>query len=351
LYLEKYGSEIVIRSARSLDFAIGDSDYPRGYVELSALPDYGSEVLYEVQQALLFGGGGAVIIAGLVGLWISHWLASPMKRLAETAVEMGEGDLTVRADVKSSGEIGELASQFNHMANQLETSFEAIREERDTLQRFITDASHELRTPITALKNFNTLLHDDPVDTDTRMEFITESGNQIERLEWITNNLLDLSRMDSGLDDLNVNDQDLRDVIEVSVASFKQAAKVKGIKIKMNLPGNPCVFSCDRSRIEMAVSNVLDNAIKFTPQSGRIEIGIDDREGYQIWVKDTGVGIKPEDLPYIFNRFYRGSGQVERGSGLGLAIVKSIFQAHNGTVSAESSPGEGTMIRMIFPSE
>ena len=101
----------------------------------------------------------------------------------------------------------------------------------------------------------------------------------------------------------------------------------------------------------MAVSNVLDNAIKFTPQGGGIEIGIDGRKGFQIWVKDTGVGIGPEDLPYIFDRFYRGRGQVKGGSGLGLAIVKSILEAHNGTVSAESSPGEGTMIRMIFPSE
>ena len=157
LHLEKYGSEIVIRSARSLDFAIGDSNHPQGYVELSALPDYGSAGLYEVQQALLFGGGGAVIIAGLVGLWISHWLASPMKRLAETAVEMGEGDLTVRADVKSSGEIGELASQFNHMADQLETSFKAIGEERDTLRRFITDALSRIKDANNCVKEFQHL--------------------------------------------------------------------------------------------------------------------------------------------------------------------------------------------------
>jgi signal transduction histidine kinase len=337
------------RSSTSFEFSIGDMDSPRGYVELSALPDFGSDVLYQVRQALAFGGGGAVLLAGIVGLWISHWLASPLKKLAQTSAQMEAGDLSVRADVKAHGEIGDLAQQFNQMAERLETSFQQLAGERDSLRRFITDASHELRTPITALKNFNALLmegaDDDP---KTRTEFLEESQVQIDRLAWITSNLLDLSRLDAGLLALDFIDCDLREIVESVAGSFEPLAAEKDILLRIVSPDTPCIMSCDRARLEMAITNLVDNAIKFTPKGGEIEIGTSGEDGVQVWVRDNGVGIPPEDLPHIFERFYRGRDHSAMGSGLGLAIVKSIVEVHEGRVAVESKEGEGTTITLSW---
>lgn len=346
------GVDLVIRSATSLEHAIGDADYPLGHVEVSAPPNYGSAVLDQVRQALMLGGGGAVLLAGLVGFLISQWLASPLKQLAKTSIEMGAGDLSVRAKVKSRGEIGELANQFNNMAARLESSFQELADERDALRRFITDASHELRTPITALKNFNSLLLDAAKDDpQARLEFLTESQAQIERLAWITGNLLDLSRLDSGLLELDLAEQDLCEVIEGVLAPFVPLAAEKGIALSSSLPEAPCPFNCDRGRLEMAFSNLLENALKFTSQGGEVEIGLTCQEGIQVWVRDTGVGIQPEDLPHVTERFYRGREQAEAGSGLGLAIVKSIVEAHGGEVGVESTPGEGTTVRVSWAAD
>jgi signal transduction histidine kinase len=342
----KIDSEVGVRSKVSFKTPISDN----GYVEVSGLPDYGSVVLNQVRKALFFGGGGAVLFAGIVGFWISQWLSSPLKKLAQTSAEMGLGNLSVRAEVKTKGEIGELAAQFNTMASDLETSFQQLGEERDALRRFITDASHELRTPITALKNFNTLIADDLVDQQTRKEFIQESAVQIQRLEWITTNLLDLSRLDSGLGEMNLEDFDIKEIVKTAVGTFRSIAAEKNLTLDTHLPQSPCILLCDRGRVEIALSNILDNAVKFTPEGGIVEIGIDAVDEVQVWVRDNGIGISSDELPRIFDRFYRAPGHGEHGSGLGLAIVKSIVEAHQGQVSVESSPGEGTTIRITFPS-
>jgi signal transduction histidine kinase len=332
-----------LRSPTSFEFSIGDEDYPKGYVELSALPDFGSDVLYQVRQALAFGGSGAVFLAGAVGLWISHRLATPLKNLAQTSAKMGAGDLSVRADVKSRGEIGELAQQFNQMAERLESNFRQIADERDSLQRFITDASHELRTPITALKNFiSLLLNKTEGDSKTRIEFLKESQVQINRLEWITVNLLDLSRLDAGLLTFEFVEQDFRNIIESVAAAVKPLCAEKEISLSKVLPETACVMPFDWGRMEMVLSNLLDNAHKFTPKGGEIEIGVKEENSIQIWVRDSGVGIPPEDLPHIFERFYRGRNHSVPGSGLGLAIAKSIVEAHGGVITVESKVGFGT---------
>jgi signal transduction histidine kinase len=337
------------RSSTTIELTISEENRTHGYVELSALPDYGSEVLKQVQKALLFGGGGAVALAGLVGLWISQRLSSPLKKLAQTSAQMEAGNLSVRAKVKSKGEIGDLASQFNQMADRLESSFQQLAQERDSLQRFITDASHELRTPITALKNFNSLLLGNAGDNpQTRLEFLSESQVQIDRLAWITSNLLDLSRLDAGLLPLDFSDHDLREVIVRVAGTFKPLAAKRSIHMNTVVPENPCILSCDQARLELAISNLVDNAIKFSSPGEAIEIGLRAKEGIQIWVKDTGMGISSEDLPHVFDRFYRGRMHSVSGSGLGLSIVKAVVEAHGGQAEIESSLGEGTIVRLSW---
>jgi signal transduction histidine kinase len=265
---------------------------------------------------------------------------------------MGSGDLSARSEYQRPDEIGNLAAQFNQMADQLQFNFSQIEKERDTLRRFISDASHELRTPVTALKNFLTLIQGPAAqDLPAQLEFLSESQIQIERLEWITRNLLDLSRLDAGLVELDFAKNDLGELIASAAAPFQSLADAKGINLKIEPPKNPQVIWCDALRLELVLSNLIDNALKFTPHGGEVIIGSEQTpDSIQLWVLDTGIGIESAELPFIFERFYRGHQHAEQGSGLGLAIAKSLVEAQGGNILVESTLGKGSKFILIFPS-
>jgi two-component system sensor histidine kinase BaeS len=290
-------------------------------------------------------------MAVIVGLLVSRRLSAPLRELTQVAGRMSGGDLSTRAPVRGKDEIGQLAGKFNQMAERLETSFGELSAERDALRRFIADASHELRTPLTALKNFNTLLQGAAADdAAARAEFLAESELQLERLDWVTRNLLDLSRLDAGLVELDLAGQDTGELIQTAACGFKALAQEKEITLAILPPTPPLNLRCDRLRVELALSNLLDNALKFTPRGGQVELGAEQRgQAARLWVRDSGPGIDPEDRPYIFDRFYRGRGSRAEGSGLGLAIVQSVVQAHGGQVAVESEPGAGSLFRIELP--
>jgi len=339
------------RSERVIRVPIGDEAQPLGFVELSAGTDFGAEALAATRRAFVLAGSGAVILAAMLGLLMGNRLTTPIARLKETTRRMSSGDLSVRAPVHGSDEIGELAIQFNSMAEQLQASFNQVAAERDSLRRFIADASHELRTPITALKNFNDLLLSSAAeDQDVRIEFLTESQVQIDRLAWITNNLLDLSRFDAGLASMDIETHDLQRLIESALASYRPRIAERNINLVVNLPEESLGVHCDAGRFETVVSNLIDNALKFTPAGGEIEIGAAATEtSTEIWIQDTGSGIDPEDLPHVFERFYRGRSNHAPGSGLGLSIAQSILQAHGGYIRAENVPGSGARFTLGLP--
>lgn len=339
------------RSRTVVRQAIGDPQRPLGYVELSAGRDFAAGALTATRRGLLIAGSGATLLAGFLGLGISHRLTSPLRSLRESARRMAAGDLSARSPLRSRDEIGDLAAQFNDMAGRLEQSFAQLASERDTLKRFIADASHELRTPVTALKNFNTLLQGPAAgDAAARSEFLAESQNQIQRLEWITQNLLDLSRLDAGLVALDLAERDLGEIVLSAAAAFETPAAEKSIRLFKVLPDEPVLLRCDAARLELSLSNLLDNAFKYTPAGGEIEIGTGQVEGaIRLWVRDSGAGIHPDDLPHIFERFYRGRDQTVPGSGLGLSLVESFVRAQGGEVRVESQPGQGACFILEWP--
>ena len=281
---------------------------------------------------------------------VSRGLTAPVHNLTVAAAQMSSGDLSARAPVQGRDEIGLLARQFNQMAVALQTSFAALEAERDALRRFIADASHELRTPITALKTFNELLQGPAAsDPPAQAEFLAESRTQLARLEWITANLLDLSRLDAGLVKLDLAGHDVGDLLEASAAPFRVQAQEKEITLTVRVPTSPLTLQCDLARIEMVLANLLDNALKFTPEHGQVTVAAEPvGDAVHLWVEDSGPGISAEDWPHIFERFYRGHSSA-RGSGLGLAIAQSIAAAHGGQVIAESQPGQGSRFTVALP--
>jgi two-component system, OmpR family, sensor histidine kinase BaeS len=340
------------RSDVSITQPVGDPERPMGWVELSSAPNLAADALSATRRALFLAGLGAAFLAFILGSGISQRLSSPLKNLNETARQMGAGDLAIRAEIRSKDEIGDLARQFNQMAGQLQANFQQLESERDALRRFIADASHELRTPITALKNFITLLQGPAAsDPNAQAEFLQESQAQVNRLEWITQNLLDLSRSDAGLVDLEMVEQDLQELLVAAAAPFKLSAAKKNIDLEFDLPEEPVRLTCDRARVELALGNLLDNAIRYCPPGSRVQLGARQAGAtIRIWVEDNGPGIDLEDLPHIFARFYRGRNASESGSGLGLSIAASTVHAQGGAVRAENLPTGGVRFILEWPS-
>lgn len=339
------------RSERVITVPIGERIAPLGFVEIGNGPDFTARALETIRHAFLYAAAGGLLLAVILGLVVSRGLTAPLRKLTEVAGQMSGGDLSIRVPLKGKDEIGQLAGQFNRMAERLESSFGDLAAERDALRCFIADASHELRTPITALRNFNDLLQgaavDDPV---ARTEFLAESQVQIDRLELVTRDLLDLSRLDAGLVALDLDDHDVGELIEAAASAFKVLAQENEIALSLWPPMPPVQLRCDRARIELALSNLLDNALKFTPSGGQVGIGAEQMDDVvRLWVRDNGPGIAVEEQPHVFERFYRGRGNHTEGSGLGLAIVKSVVLAHGGQVSVESEPGAGCLFIIELP--
>jgi signal transduction histidine kinase len=330
---------------------VGPPGNPFAFVEVSSPLSLGGEALRPVRSAVALSGLGSLAIAIAVGLLIGRTISDPLRSLAGTARRMAQGDLTARAAGGRRDEIGQLARQFNGMAESLEGSFRDLRSERDSLKRFVADASHELRTPITALATFNELLQGSAAeDPAARSEFLRESQVQLARLQWITANLLDLSRLDAGIAGLSLGRHAAADILEAALAGHRASAREKDIALSV-APVDPGLeVSCDRNRVEMALSNLVANAVKFTPVGGSVSVQAEARDGRAIFsVQDSGPGIATEDLPMIFERFYRGRGAGSDGAGLGLAIVQSVARAHGGTVSVQSTPGSGSTFTLEIP--
>ena len=255
-----------------------------------------------------------------------------------------------------AAEIAELSRQFNAMADQVEESVEIIRRDRDRSRDFLADVSHELRTPLAALRTFNELLQekagDDPA---ARAEFLESSGQQIERLDWLAQNLLELSKLDSGLVLLDLRPDDLRATILSAVEQAQVSATRRGIALTTDLPETPLVTRHDPQRLGQVLINLIGNALKFTPRGGAVQVTlVPHRRGARIEVTDTGVGIDATELPHIFERFYRGSRANEArgsGSGLGLAIVRSIVDMHGGRITVESRVGSGSTFTVTLPAD
>ena len=322
-----------------------------GFVQMTNRFTFFAEPLLAIRRVLVVAGLGAVLVAVLLGFLMSRTLTAPLMVLSSATRKMEEGDLAVRAP-ESVGEIGDLSRRFNRMAARLQASFADLAAERDALRRFIADASHELRTPLTALRQFVEILQGKAGgEPETRAEFLAESQRQLERLQWITGHLLDLSRLDGGVAALDIAQHDPVHILEEALAPFRSVANAKQIELRLTVEDGLDSIWCDRVSLEMALANLLDNALKFTPENGLVEITASSADQETLLsVRDSGPGIQPADMDQLFERFYRGEGsQSLPGAGLGLAIVKSAVEAHRGSVQVDSV--SGAVFTISLPSD
>ena len=314
-----------------------------------------AETLARIREALIGAGILALVVSLIIGIIAARSLTVPISRLRGVAGRLAQGDLDERATASGVLEVDELAAQFNVMADRLAGTLRMLEADRDRLREFVADVSHELRTPIAALKVYTELQMDGEVDEATRAEFLERSTEQIGRLEWLSTNLLDLSRIDAGIFPLDMREGDLREPVQVVVQAMSEVAVGRGIGLESSVPAEPVVMRFDRERIVQLLTNLIGNALKFTPRAGGVSVHLSTGpKEATIEVRDSGPGIPPDELPRIFDRFYRGTNTGEArasGSGLGLAIVRSIVDMHDGEIDVTSVVGEGTAFRVTLPRE
>jgi two-component system sensor histidine kinase MprB len=291
--------------------------------------------------ALLIVGG--VALALVLGRLAARRVLAPLAEVADTAQHIGETeDLASRIHVRADDEVGQLATRFNTMLERLESSREALDESVRAQRQLVADASHELRTPVTSLRtNIELLLADRGLGEDEKHRMLEDVVEQTEELSALIGDLIDLARGD--LPPGEAEEIRLDHVIEGSLERARR--NFPGVRFESSL--EPVLLEGVPDRLERAVNNLLDNAARHSPPDGVVEVAA-DAEGVR--VRDHGPGVDPEDLPYVFDRFYRGaSARGRQGSGLGLAIVRQVAEQHRGSASADNAPDGGAVFTLRLP--
>lgn len=274
---------------------------------------------------------GGILIAAALGLLVSRAALAPVRRLTGASEEVASTlDLAHRIPVRSGDELGRLAKSFNTMLSALERSRLAQRQ-------LISDASHELRTPLTSVQaNLDALALGDALSPREREQAVSAAQAQMRELTVLVGDLVDLSKTE-------VEEVEVEDVrLDLAVAAALKRARLHAPQIRFELVADPCLVRAAPARLDRAIVNLLDNAIKWSPPAGIVEVLV---KSGRLEVRDHGPGIAAEDLPRVFDRFYRArSARARSGSGLGLAIVRQLAETHGGTVRAENDPDGGARL-------
>jgi len=298
------------------------------------------------RRDILTTGLLALLGAMLISALFARRVSKPIIELRNSAQALADRDFSAQPQIDAPGEVGELAASLNQLSVRLE-SLEATR--RD----FVANVSHELRTPLTVVSGFAETLAEDDLNNATRKEFAGMIVANTRRMQRIVDDLLDLSRIESGGWIPKPEHLDLAESIGEVVSTLSPAISESGASIRTYIPPGATTAYADRTAVRQIVSNLVENAIRHTANGVITIFSEKDPNGVWVGVRDTGEGIAEEHLPRIFERFYRvdsGRSREQGGTGLGLSIVRHMAEAHGGRVRANSRIGEGTSIAVFFPS-
>src|SRR5687768_16188711 len=314
----------------------------------------------------------ALLCAVAAALLIARGIVRPVTRLRGAAQALGAGNLEARAPDSGGGEIGELGAAFNAMAARIAEREERLKELDKLKSEFVSSVSHELRTPLTTIKTLTRVLQRGGQSEEERREYLDTIAAECDRQIDLVLNLLDLSRIESGAYRVSRARVNPAELVVACARVGAHAAEMRGLTLEVELPAEVPHVSADREALRRVVCSLVENAVKYTPEGGRIRVGAresDERGSVDITVRDTGVGILPEDLPLVFEKFFRGrpaattsdgSEPAESppehgeapGVGLGLYLARSIVGQMGGSISAESPPpgmARGTAFTVRLP--
>ena len=291
---------------------------------------------------VLVAVGAAIMIAAS---FLANSVTRPITDLTKVIRRMGRGEFNLRVKVSGKSEVDELGRTFNDMSERLE-NIEHFRSE------FVSNASHEIKTPLATMKILiESLLYQEKLDESITREFLGDVNKEIDRLSLVISDLLRMVQYDQTEENLQPEYVSVDELCKEATHRLMPIAVQKGIKIENKL--EPVCAWADPVKLEQAVFNIIDNAIKYTDGEGTVKVDLSQENGYaRIAISDQGIGIPEKDLPYIFNRFYRvdkARSRATGGTGLGLSIVEKIVNLHGGKIHAESTEGKGTTFVVLIP--
>lgn len=320
-----------------------DSLRPTGH-PLPGSPEWA--FLARVTRATVYGAWGATVIALLLGILLARTISRPVRELTAATQLVAQGQLGHQVPVRTRDELGELAASFNQMSADLAHS--------NHLRRQMTaDIAHELRTPLSVILGYTEALSDAKLQgTPEAFHIMHDEAQHLGRL---VEDLQTLALADAGELSLTRRPTAPQTLLERAASAYRAQAEQKGISLHVLAAPDLPEVEVDPDRMAQVLSNLVSNALRYTPAGGEITLSAEFRPSVvRLRVRDTGAGIAPEDLPHVFERFYRGdkSRQRQEGeSGLGLAIARSIVETQGGTIVVDSTPGEGTTFTIALPAE
>ena len=309
---------------------------------VQALVDSLNAVRRQLWSVFLIVAAAALTVAFL----FSRIITRPIIALTKTIRKMGKGDLSARVKVRASGELRDLADSYNAMAEEIE-HFDQSR------SQFVSNASHELKTPLTTMKILlENLIYQPDMPAELRGEFMQDMNHEIDRLTNVVTDLLTLTQADSHQSELHPEPTDLSALVEETLHLLHPAAEKRDQSLNAVIePG--LTVNCDPGKMQQIITNLVDNALKYTSDGGEITVTLSDQgDQVALSVADNGVGIPEDDQTHIFDRFYRvdkARSRATGGTGLGLAIVRQMVAMHHGEITVTSAPGEGSTFTVTLP--
>ena len=311
-----------------------------------------SEIFRIILESMVIG----LVISIALSLILAKAMVTPLQSLTRAAEKVAAGDFSDKVDNDARDEIGVLTRTFNEMAGQLESNLDDLRRSEQMRREFVANVSHELRTPITSIRSYaETLADNDDVPPQMRRDFLGVIVNESDRMTKIVQDLLTLSRFDAGSISFKFEQFSFADAVTAVYNATVMEAQKHRHKFVLSLPDSVPDIRGDRARIEQVLINMVSNAIKYTPDGGRIRLTAGSGNG-KVWasVRDNGIGIPEADVGRVFERFYRVDKARSResgGTGLGLSIAQEIVARHDGTIGIKSTQGKGTTITVTLPVE
>ncbi len=300
-------------------------------------------ILEAVVYSLLLGVAASVLLA----FFFSRSISRPILKINSVARAMADGDFSLQAPVSPGSEVGVLAESINTLSSQLREKIQALERIDATRRNFVSSISHELRTPLTIMQGYTEALMDGIArDEKQREKYLMNIYEETMRLRRLVDDLLDLGRLESGVISMNIEPADISEIIENVAGQFNETVADKKVEVKVNLPGEKVLAWGDADRLRQVIINLVDNAVRFSPEDGVVEIKGENVGGrVRVLVKDQGPGLSREERQLVWERFYKADisrARRDSGSGLGLAIARQIIELHGGDIGVESNPGRGS---------
>lgn len=306
-----------------------------------------NDAIFEGFKMLVISIAIALVLSIVISVFLAMYFTKPLKKMKSTALVLAEGDYTAKTGIVQDDEIGELAATIDVLSERLDKASHESERLQKQRQDFITNISHELRTPVTVIRGSLEAICDGVVKEPAQVkEYNKQMLNESKGLERLVNDLLELSRLQNSDFKIEMHEINLCDVIRDAVRSASNMARKKNIIIDYSEDRDIFMIKGDYGRLRQMFMIVIDNAIKFSKENSIIYLKLKNNT---VEVRDTGIGISREEMPYIFNRYYRIKTEENKtGTGLGLTIAQQIANRHNVEMSAESEPGTGTSFKFEF---